>query len=312
MPTPSVTILLPAYNESAGIKGVIDGARAALADVPGVHEILVVDDGSTDGTGVIAEAAGARVVSHDARRGAGAAIKTGLIDAQGEIVVLMDADASYPPAAIPALLKSLDGARQVVGARKEEAGTAPRLRAAVKLLLRKVGEFLARHKIPDLNSGMRAFRRRDALAFYHLLPDGHSCVSTLTLCFITMGLRVRFEPIDYFPRVGRSKFRVVPDTFRFFVQILRSVAYFAPLRVFLSASALFFLLGSVKSFADIARRGGLEESDIILFTFALGTGTIGLLADMIGKQSRKAILDDLLRGDDRDPHAAGFPRQDPR
>ncbi len=312
MSTPSLTILLPAYNESASVKGVVDGVRAVLADDPGVHEILVVDDGSSDGTGAIAAASGARVVSHDQRRGAGAAIKTGLVAARGEVVLLMDADASYPAAAIPVLLKALDGARQVVGARREEAGRAPRLRAVVKFLLRKVGEFLARHRIPDLNSGMRAFRRRDALAFYHLLPDGHSCVSTLTLCFITMGLPVRFEPIDYYARVGRSKFRVVPDTFRFFVQILRSVAYFAPLRVFLSASALFFLLGTVKSFADIARRGGLEESDIILFTFALGTGTIGLLADMIGKQSRKAILDDLLRRDDRDPHAAGLPRQHPR
>lgn len=311
MPTTSVTILLPAHNESASIKGVVDGVRAALAGIPGVHEILVVDDGSVDGTAAIAAAGGARVVSHDARRGAGAAIKTGLVEARGEVVVLMDADASYPPAAIPHLLAALDGARQVVGARKEEAGTAPLLRAAVKFLLRKMGEFLARHPIPDLNSGMRAFRRRDAMAFHHLLPDGHSCVSTLTLCFITMGLPVRFEPIDYFPRVGRSKFRVVSDTFRFFVQILRSVAYFAPLRVFLSASALFFLLGTLKSALDIGRRGGLEESDIILFTFALGAGTIGLLADMIGKQSRKSILDDLLRREDREAPSGSPSQQGP-
>jgi hypothetical protein len=208
----------------------------------------------------------------------------------------MDADGSYPPSAIPALLSALAECRQAIGARTREAGTAAWIRAPVKLLLRKLGEFLVRHPIPDLNTGMRAFSRRDALAFFHLLPDGHSCVSTLTLCFIGMGLPVRFLPIAYFPRVGSSKFRVVRDTFRFLVQILRSVTYFAPLRVFLSASCLFFLAGIGKSAADVLRKGGLEESDIILFTFSAATGMLGLLADLVVRQSRKTIFDELFQG----------------
>ncbi|MGE5246785.1 MAG: glycosyltransferase family 2 protein [Verrucomicrobiota bacterium] len=294
MANPSVTILLPAYNEEKSLEIVVGGVRDALADFARDYEILVVDDGSSDRTAAVAAASGARVVTHPRRRGAGAAIKTGLLEACADTVLLMDSDASYPPAAIPGLLAVLDEARQVVGARKTEAGTSPILRAAVKRALRLLGEFLIRQPIPDLNSGMRAFRRRDALAFLHLLPDGHSCVSTLTLSFLGMGLPVRFEPIEYFARVGKSKFRIVSDTLRFLVQIVRTVTYFAPLRVFLTASAGFFLAGMIKSAADVFRKGGLEESDIILFTFAAATGMMGLLADLMVRQSKKDILRELF------------------
>lgn len=293
MSRPTVTILLPAHDEAACIRPVIEGVRLASAELGGTVEILVVDDGSCDGTAGIARDCGARVVSHHSRLGAGAAIRTGLLEARGEVVVLMDADASYPAEAIPRLLAELPSCRQVVGARTTEAGKAPRLRAAVKFLLRKLGEFLVRRAIPDLNSGMRAFRRRDAMAFIHLLPDGHSCVSTLTLCFLGMGLPVRFVPIDYRPRVGRSKFRPVSDTARFVVQILRSVAYFAPLRVFLAASFLFLALGTGKSAWDVRSRGGLEESDIILFIFSAATAVIGLLADLIVKLGARDLFRDL-------------------
>lgn len=288
------TIILPAYNEASALGEVIRGIRAVLAEVEGPSEILVVDDGSTDRTAAVAEECGARLTRHPVRRGAGAALKTGILEARGELLLMMDADGSYPPSAIPALLSALAGCRQAIGARTRESGTAAWVRTPVKFLLRKLGEFLVRHPIPDLNTGMRAFSRCDALAFFHLLPDGHSCVSTLTLCFIGMGLPVRFVPIDYLPRVGSSKFRVVRDTFRFLVQILRSVTYFAPLRIFLSASCLFFLAGIGKSAADWFRRGGLEESDIILFTFSAVTGMLGLLADLVVRQSRKSILDELF------------------
>lgn len=306
MHAPALTVLLPANDEEKALPIVIEGIRRALSDAPGGYEILVVDDGSADRTADVARAGGARVVRHDRRRGAGAAVKTGVIEAKGHTIVLMDADATYPPDAIPALLAALDGSRQAIGARREEAGTARLLRAAVKFLLRRLGEFLVRQPIPDLNSGMRAFRRADAMAFLHLLPDGHSCVSTLTLCFIGMGLPVRFVPIDYHPRVGTSKFRVVTDTLRFLVQIVRSVAYFAPLRVFLSASCVFFAAAVWKSARDWSRTGGIEESDIILFTFGAVTGVMGLLADLVVRQSRKAILDDLFgrdRGNECNPIA---------
>lgn len=294
------TVLLPACDEEKSLAAVVEGVRKALSGARFGYEILVVDDGSTDRTGEIAAGAGVRVVRHPRRLGAGAAIKTGLLASRGERVLLMDADASYPPEAIPVLIAALDDSRQAIGARRKEAGRAPRLRGAVKFILRRTGEFLVRHRIPDLNSGMRAMRRRDALAFLHLLPDGHSCVSTLTLCFLGLGLPVRFEPIDYLPRIGTSKFRVVRDTLRLAIQILRSVTYFAPLRVYLGASAAFFLAGAAKSAADLARRGTLEESDIILFTFAAMTGMMGLLADLIARQSRKMVMDELSRSDRQD------------
>jgi len=293
-----VTVLLPAYNEEPAIGTVIEEVRRELAPLSIDYEILVVDDGSTDGTAQAAASLGARVHSHPHRSGAGAALRTGILLARGESIVFMDADGTYPAEAIPALLRGLDSCRQVIGARGSEKGTWPALRSAVKWALRKSGEFLVRHPIPDLNSGMRAFRKRDALAFLHLLPDGHSCVSTMTLCFIGMGLPVRFEPIRYRPRIGTSKFRVVSDTLRFGVQILRSVTYFAPLRIYLSAALFLFLAGSVKSALDIVRKGGLEESDILLFLFSALAGLLGLLADLVVRQSRKSILDSIALPDD--------------
>jgi len=298
MNTVPVTVLLPAYNEEPAIGIVIGGIRRAMAPLSIDHEILVVDDGSTDGTAQAAASLGARVHTHPRRAGAGAAIRTGILLARGESIVLLDSDGTYPADAIPSLLRGLESCRQVVGSRTSEEGTWPALRSAVKWALRKLGEFLVRHPIPDLNSGMRAFRKRDALAFLHLLPDGHSCVSTLTLCFLGMGLPVRFEPIPYRPRIGRSKFRVIRDTLRFGVQILRSVTYFAPLRIYLSAALFLFLAGAAKSALDIWRRGGLEESDILLFLFSALAGLLGLLADLIVRQSRKSILDSISLPDD--------------
>jgi len=300
MPTPRATILLPAHNEEQSVRKVVDEVRRALSGVSFACEILVIDDDSTDRTAAVSAESGARVVHHHRRKGAGAAVKTGILEARGDLLLLMDADGTYPADAIPALISHLDRFRQVIGARKKESGTLPLLRTSVKTLLRKLGEFLVRHPIPDINSGMRAFRRRDAMAFLHLLPDGHSCVTTLTLCFLAMGLPVQFEPIDYFPRIGISKFRIVRDTIRFLIQIVRTVTYFAPLRVFLSASLGFFLLGAGKSAWDWTRKGGLEESDIILFTFAAATGMMGLLADLIVRQSRREILRELFPDSGRD------------
>ncbi len=293
-PDPAITILLPAYNEAAAIRSVIEGVGAACAALPTACEILVVNDGSTDDTERIARDLGARVVAHRARRGAGAAIKTGILAARGSVILLMDADASYPAGEIPRFLLEIETCRQVVGARRVEAGSMPFLRSAVKTALRKLGEFLVKTPIPDINSGMRAFRRRDALAFFHLLPDGHSCVTTLTLCFLGLGLPVHFLSIDYLARKGASKFHVVKDTLRFFVQIVRTVAYFAPLRVFLTASFVFFALGAGKSAWDVHRRGGLEESDIILFTFAATTVVLGILADLIVKLASRGLVRDLF------------------
>lgn len=290
---PPVTILLPAFDEARSLPVVLEEVGRVLGEAGVRHEVLVVDDGSSDGSGEVAGRLGARVVRHPLRRGAGAAIVTGLLQARGEAVLLMDADATYPAGEIPAMLALLRTHSQVIGARTREAGTAPLLRTPVKWLLRKLGEALVRAPIPDLNSGMRAFRRRDALAFLHLLPDGHSCVSTLTLCFLSMNLPVAFHPIDYRPRIGSSKFHVLKDTARFFVQIVRTITYFAPLRIFLSASFLSFALGTVLSVLDVRRRGGLEESDIILFTLAGTFGMLGLLADLIVRQSRKDVLRDL-------------------
>ncbi len=293
MTAPTTTILLPAFNEAESLPVVLNSIREYLSLIPGEVELLVVDDGSTDATADIAIRCGARLIRHPHRKGAGAAVKTGILHARGERVLLMDADATYPAVSIPTLLLELEFSRQVIGTRTRESGTIRWLRIPAKFLLRKLGEFLVRHPVPDLNSGMRAFGKRDALAFLHLLPDGHSCMSTLTLCFLGMGLPVRFVPIDYLPRIGKSKFHPVRDTFRFGVQILRSVSYFAPLRIFLSASIVLFLAGCGKSAWDVARKGGLEESDIILFTFSLGAGMMGLLSDLIVKVANKPLFEML-------------------
>jgi glycosyltransferase involved in cell wall biosynthesis len=283
-----LTVLLPAFNEEEAIESVLAEIVEALADEPIRYEIVVVDDASSDGTAERAERFAAdcwqcpvRVLRAMENRGAGAARKTGIRQARGEVVVMLDADGSYPAAAIPALLRWFPAYDQVNGARTSEQGTLPWLRKPTKWFIRMLASYLTGHKIPDLNTGLKAFKREAMLPWLWVVPNGFSCVTTMTLAFLTNGYAVKYVPTAYRPRIGRSKFHPIKDTFAYLSTVLRIVLYFRPLKVFLPLSGLLTLLAVAKTAFDWWATGSMQESDIVIFVAGFMTCMLGLLAEVI-------------------------------
>ncbi len=289
-----VTVLLPAYNEQEAIGQVLAEIVEAMAEEAASYEILVVDDASTDRTADVAEQFAAscwqcavRVIRCPERRGAGAARKIGIRHARGEIIVMLDADGSYPASAIPELLRWFPVYDQVNGARTSEQGTWPWLRRPAKWLIRSLACYLTGHRIPDLNTGLKAFKREAMLPWLWVIPDGFSCVTTMTLAFLTNGYAVKYVPTPYRKRIGRSKFRPIQDTWAYLGTVLRMVLYFRPLKVFLPLSGLVIGAGCAKSVASFLGTGSMQESDIVVLVAGFLTCMFGLLAEVIVAQHRR-------------------------
>lgn len=289
-----LSVLLPAYNEQDAIQAVLEEVVEALSDEPIRYEVLVVDDASTDRTAELAERFArscwqcpVRVVRCAENRGAGAARKVGIRRARGEIVVMLDADGSYPAAAIPLLLDHFPDYDQVNGARTSEQGTMPWLRRPAKWFIRKLAGYLTGHEIPDLNTGLKAFKRRTMLEWLWVVPDGFSCVTTMTLAFLTNGYAVKYVPVDYRPRIGKSKFHPVKDTISYLATVLRMVLYFRPLKVFLPISGLMIGGGLVKSVLSFLVTGSMQESDVVIMVAGFMTCMLGLLAEVIVAHHRR-------------------------
>ena len=289
-----LTVLLPAFNEEQAIERVLTEVVSSLADEAISYEIVVVDDASTDQTAERAQQFASdcwqtevRVIRCPENRGAGAARKIGIRKARGDVVVMLDADGSYPADAIPALLRWFPAYDQVNGARTSEQGTLPWLRGPAKWLIRKLACYLTGHKIPDLNTGLKAFKREAMLPWLWVVPDGFSCVTTMTLAFLTNGYAVKYVPTDYRPRIGRSKFHPIKDTLAYLSTVLRIVLYFRPLKVFLPLSGMLMSLGIAKTAFDWLSTGTMQESDIVIFVAGFMTCMLGLLAEVIVAHQRR-------------------------
>jgi glycosyltransferase involved in cell wall biosynthesis len=276
-----VSVVVPAYDEEEAIEKTIAEVRAAMKAWPADHELIVVDDGSRDRTAALAEAAGATVLRHPVNRGYGAALKTGIRAASHEIIVITDADGTYPAREIPALLEWVDDYDMVVGARTGENVNVPVMRRPAKWLLRKLASFLAGREIPDLNSGLRVLRRRDVERFEHLLPSGFSFTTTITLASLCTDLLVHYHPIDYLDRVGESKIRSA-HALEFLILIVRIIVYFNPLKVFLPLGAVFFGSGLLKFGYDLVI-GNLSEMALLGFLGGIIIWSLGLLSDQIAR-----------------------------
>ncbi|HWH34902.1 MAG TPA: glycosyltransferase family 2 protein [Acidimicrobiales bacterium] len=289
-PDVDVSVVLPVYNERGHLNDEIDRIRAGLDASPYRYEIVVVDDGSSDGSGEQLRALeGIRLIRFAENRGTGSARRAGTRAARGRVVVWTDADMTYPNDEIPRLVKELDGADQVVGARTSEQGTAKAARVPAKWLLRRLASYLTKTEIPDLNSGFRAFRRSVALQYLHLLPAGFSCVTTITMAFLANGYSVRYVPIDYQRRAGTSKFHWWADTKRYLVQIVRLVLSYNPLRVFLPLAGVLMALGLLKLGYDAVDKDlRLATNTLLIFFAAFQLIVIGLLADLVVRVTRPA------------------------
>jgi len=285
--TEPVSIIIPAHNEEKGIGPVLDGISCAMQAAGLDYEIIVVNDGSSDGT---SRAAGgrpdARVIDLEVNLGYGAAIKQGLQTSRHEIVAITDADGTYPPEALPALVAAMNGQDMVIGARTGDNVAIPLIRRPAKWALNTLANYLASAKIPDLNSGMRVMRKSVLMRFMNILPQGFSFTTTITLAMLGNNCRVRFMPIDYHPRTGKSKIRPFSDTLNFLTIIIRTIMYFNPLKIFIPISAIFFLLGIlVLLYSGFVLGRVMDVTVIVLISLAIQIAVIGLLADLIDKRS---------------------------
>jgi len=287
-----VTIVVPAFNEEAGIGPQIVSIGQALHAAGMTAEIIVVDDGSSDRTAEEALHAGARVLRHLTNRGYGASIKSAILAANFEIIVVIAADGTYPADQIPNLVAQLEDSDMAVGARSGKQVHIPWVRRPAKWVLGWVAERIAGRKIPDLNSGLRAFRKSCAVQYFPILSDRFSFTTTITLAYLADDYRVVYRPIDYHKRVGKSK--IVPRHFMdFLALVLRSAMLFQPLRVFAPLSIFSGSLGLLKVVFDIisiyprTHRLGwsilfepvLSTSAILMLLVALQLLLIGMVAD---------------------------------
>ena len=278
MDTSSFEIILPAYNEEANIAGVIGDIRAAI----GVScRITVIDDASTDETAQIAAASGARVIRHPYRIGNGAGVKTGLRNASADIVVFMDADGQHSPRHIPLLLKEMEIFDMVIAAR-DFRSLSPRNIA--NRIYNGFASYVTLFKIRDLTCGFRAVKRKYALKFLYLLPNGFSYPSTLTLAFLKAGRAIVYVPVSSVARkAGKSKINILNDGMRFFVLIIRIATFFSPLRVFVPVSMVFFFSGLAYYLYTYFQFHRFTNMSALLLTASIIIFMLGLVSEQIAQ-----------------------------
>ncbi|OLC46552.1 MAG: hypothetical protein AUH43_13635 [Acidobacteria bacterium 13_1_40CM_65_14] len=277
MADPAATsIVIPAFNEATSIASVVGDLRSAGS----WHEILVVDDGSTDETSARASAGGARVIRHPYNKGNGAAVKTGIRHATGAYVLIVDADGQHRPSDAVRLVAQLHDYDLVVGARSTESH-ANAVRRLGNSILNWIASYLTEQPIPDLTSGFRAARREQLVEFLHLLPNGFSTPTTTTLVFIKAGYSVRFEEVEAAQRQGTSKIRLGSDGVSFLLILLKVITIFSPLRIFLPISAAAFLLGAAYAVWTIVTQSHVTNSSVLLILLSVVIFLVGLVSEQI-------------------------------
>jgi glycosyltransferase involved in cell wall biosynthesis len=285
-----VSIIIPVYNEEAAIGDDLDTIIETMDASSTPYEIIVVDDGSTDRSADIArKRKGVKLIQHTYNRGVGAARTTGVRAAKGEVIVMTDGDGTYPNHEIPRLLGYIGEYDMVIGARRRETGSLKPLRSLVKLFVRLLASYLTGVRIPDLNSGFRAFKKEIAEEFLNILPATHSWVGTITIAFLSEGHSVKFIPIDYYKRKGRkSSIHPISDTYNYISLVVRTIMYFNPLKVFLPVTLVLVSIATIKLIRDIIvyRSLYIPGITLMLVLTAIQIGAIGLLADLIVKRSR--------------------------
>ncbi|OPZ16486.1 MAG: Undecaprenyl-phosphate 4-deoxy-4-formamido-L-arabinose transferase [candidate division BRC1 bacterium ADurb.BinA364] len=285
----ALSVVVPCFNERGAAARVLDEIDRALRDSGMPYEIIAVDDGSTDGTAQTIDESRFRLLRHPANRGYGAALKTGARAARFGLLAIIDADGTYPSARLAEFARMAQSCDMAVGARMGKSARIPWIRRPAKWIISRLADYLSGRRIPDLNSGMRVVRRELWERFESYFPDGFSLTTTITLAALTNGYDVRYEPIEYARRVGRSKIRPIRDTLNFVQLILRTVLYFDPLKVFVPLSLALFAAAAGLSVFSIVRAvffegRVLDASIFIFFTGGCQTLAIGALADLIVKR----------------------------
>jgi glycosyltransferase involved in cell wall biosynthesis len=277
------TVIIPVYNECVSIGSTI----SEIKKLSGKFEIVVVDDGSTDGTLELAMKTGVKVLRHNENRGYGASLKTGIRNARYNKIVITDGDGTYPNEKITELVKIFENENldMVVGARTSRNVKIPLLRRPAKWFIAKLAIFLTNKKIPDLNSGLRVMKKSVVQKYIRLLPDGFSFTTTITIAMLTNTYNVKYVPIDYFKRSGKSKIRPLRDTFNFVVLIIRMVLYFDPLKIFLPLSLPLIVTGFFLILFQVIYYQNVTSVSVIICLGGVQLLSIGMLADLIDKRN---------------------------
>lgn len=293
----TVSVVVPALDEAATISGVVVRLRSSAP----WREVIVVDDGSSDATADVALAAGARVIRHPYNKGNGAAVKTGIRQASGEFILIVDGDGQHSPDDARRIVGRLGEYDLVVGARSSPTH-ASRGRRVGNGLLNLLAGYLTGRPIPDLTSGFRGARRECLREFMHLLPNGFSTPTTTTLAFIRAGYSVAFEPIDAQQRAGRSKIRLASDGAQFLLILLKIVTVFSPLRIFVPISLVSLAVGAVYGLVNAIVNGRIPNGAVLLILFAALVFLVGLVSEQVSSLrfaapavSREREIDDGQR-----------------
>ncbi len=284
-----VSIVVPVYNEEEAIASDLRAIFETMDASKWRYEVIVVNDGSTDRTvDIVKGFERVTLIEHHEKRGGGFSRNTGVRASSGDVVLVTDGDGSYPVKDIPSLLERMEenDLDMVVGARTKEAGTLKFLRTPAKWFIRKLASFMSGFHIPDLNSGMRAFKKDVFMQYMELLPWGHSWVSTITLAMLSGGYDVGFLDIDYYPRKGTSTFHPIKDTFNYLILVIRAITWFNPLKVFMPLALALGALGLSRFIFDIVSQphAHITPSTVVLIIAAIQVFMLGLLADLIVKR----------------------------
>jgi glycosyltransferase involved in cell wall biosynthesis len=284
--SPNLSIVIPAYNEQAIIGDVIAGLKEELQNRN--YEIIVVDDGSCDNTFEIVKGLGVKVIRHEFNKGYGASLKTGASESSGEIVLFLDGDGQHDARDVVRLLEHFPEYDMVVGARTKNSSYKPLLRRPGKRILSMFANFLAGTKIPDLNSGLRAFKKDILFKYIHLLPSGFSFSTTTTFAFLKSNRRIKYVPIAIRKRVGKSSVKQFRHGFQTIMLMLRLIVLFEPLKVFLSTSFLLFVLGCASTVHNIVRNSAnITDVTVLLLISSLLIFFLGLLTDQVSAMRRE-------------------------
>jgi len=286
-----ISVVIPALNEEIAIGATIAGVSEVLTAANLVpFEIVVVDDGSTDQTGKIAEAAGAKVIRHPHNIGYGRSLKNGIAAAQHDMIAICDADGTYPASAIPELVRlHRDGFDMAVGQRQGQHYRQSLLKMPMRALLRFLVEWTAGRHIPDINSGLRVFSRAVVMQYFSHLCDTFSFTTSMTLAYMMTGRFVAYTPIDYFERSGRSKVRLFRDALRTLQYVVEAILYYNPLKIFLLFSLICLVAAAltmtVSLYFKIVTGMMLAIGTAIAAVLMLGIGMLAVLLKQIMDKS---------------------------
>ncbi len=278
-----VSIIVPVYNEEKSIEGTLTEIKSTIKTLSFNTEIIVVDDCSDDNSKTILDRTkGVKVISHTKNKGYGASLKTGIKNSKYDIILITDADGTYPIKDIPFLLKYANEWDMVIGSRKGRIVKVPFFRRPAKWFLNNFASYISSMRIPDLNSGLRVFKKDLALKFWNLFPEGFSFTSTITVAALTKGYNVKFVPINYYKRKGSSTMHPIKDFIRFNKLLLKLALFFKPLKVFIPLSISLFSIGIALLLVGwFVFHRLFDTTFVIIMLFSLQMFMMGIIAELI-------------------------------